>query len=112
MAERRADVRVQAPHAAKQFEKAPAEVRKILRERADRLAEDPQAGTYISTSRVPTKALKRWERRVGPVANLWKVDLPDGLRALYTVGSDGPHRVVLVLEIVNHTEYDRLLGYG
>lgn len=112
MADRQADVRVQAPHAAKQFEKAPDEVQKILRERAGRLAEDPQAGTYISTSQVPDKTLKRWARRVGPVENLWKVDLPNAWRALYTIGSDGPHRVVLVLEIMTHTDYDRLLGYG
>lgn len=44
---------MQAPHAAKQFETAPEEVHKILRERAKRLSEDPQAGTDITPDRFP-----------------------------------------------------------
>lgn len=74
------------------------------------LAADPQHGTFIALRGVPKETLRRWHARVGAVANLWKLDLPEGWRALYTVGSDGPLRVALVLEVLSQKEYDRLLG--
>lgn len=98
-------------HAARQDQSAPKSVHEALRRKADRLKEDPQTGTYVSPSRVPKSTKRRWERRVGPVTNLYKLDLPRAWRVLYTVGSEGADRAVLILEIVNHTEYERLLGY-
>lgn len=55
--------------------------------------------------------MKKWRRRIGPVTNLYKLDLPKAWRALYTLGSEGPNRVVLVIEILDHRGYDRVLGY-
>ena len=63
-------------------------------------------------ARVPQATRRKWEGRVGPVRNLYKVDLTGGWRPLYTVGSEGPLRVVLVLEVLRHKEYERVLGYG
>ncbi|MFQ5838322.1 MAG: hypothetical protein ACE5HJ_06015 [Thermoplasmata archaeon] len=72
---------------------------------------DPQAGTFLRVARVPKVTTQRWEARIGTVTNLYKLDLPGGWRALYTIGSDGPLRVVLVLEILRHKDYERVLGY-
>jgi hypothetical protein len=63
-------------------------------------------------TRVPKATLRRWESRLGTLVALYKLDLPDGWRALYTTGSDGPLSLVLVFEVVTHREYDRMLGYG
>ena len=71
-----------------------------MRREAKDLAKDAQAGTFVSVTRVPKATMRRWEARVGKVTNLHKLDLPGAWRALYTIGSDGPLRVVLVLEVL------------
>lgn len=99
-------------HASKQFEKAPPAVRAKLRALARKLADDPQSGEYVPVADVHRKAtLKAWEARVGAVRNLYKLELPDGWRALYTVGSRGVQRVAMVLEVADHKRYERLMGY-
>jgi hypothetical protein len=106
-----ADVRLEGT-AIKQFQKAPRAVQAELRARAAALASDPQLGAYVPLADVFNKATrKKWEARVGPLRNLYKVELRDGWRALYTVGSRGADRVVLVLEVVDHKAYERLMGY-
>ncbi len=82
-----------------------------MRRKAKDLASDPQAGTFVSMARVPKATAQRWEARAGRVTNLYKLDLPSGWRALYTIGTDGPLRVVLVLEILRHKDYERVMGY-
>lgn len=107
-----ADVRLEGP-AQKQFKKAPASIQDELRGWARELAGDPQLGEYVPPASVHNKAtLRQWQARVGPVKNLYKLELADGWRALYTIGSRGPHRIVMVLEVVRHKEYERLMGYS
>ena len=105
------EVRIESPHAEEQFRGAPREVQDALRRQARALSHDPQHGTFVALSRVPKETVRRWQARVGAMQNLWKLDLPQGWRALYTVGSEGPLRVVIVLEVVRHKDYERLLGY-
>jgi hypothetical protein len=107
----RAEVRLEA-RAARQFGRAPRSVQLHLRRRARALAEDPFLGAFVPLRRTPRSTVRRWESRVGSIPNLYRLALPEGWRALYAVGSDGPLRVVLVLEALDHRGYDRLLGYG
>ncbi|MHB8586427.1 MAG: type II toxin-antitoxin system RelE family toxin [Thermoplasmatota archaeon] len=98
--------------AQKQFDKAPKPVRDRLISLASELAENPQLGQYIPISGVPNKeTLKRWERRVGNIKNLYKLELPAAWRALYTVGSRGVDRIVMILEVADHKAYSRLMRY-
>ena len=83
-----------------------------MRRKAKDLAKDPQTGTFVSVTRVPKATMRRWEVRVGKVTNLYKLDLPGAWRALYTIGSDGPLRVLLVVEVFRHKDYERVLGYS
>lgn len=106
-----AEVRLES-HAAKQFDRAPSQVWEDLRRKAKLLARDPQAGTFIAPHPRFKQSLARWRSRVGLVESVWNLDLTGGWRALCTIGSDGPLRVVHVLELVDHQEYDRLLGYA
>lgn len=109
------EVGIEQPHAAKQFRNAPDAVQDNLRTQRPILADDPQTGIYISFNKVYNPdTLPRWTRRLGfEPANLYKIDLPDGWRALYTVTSDVPsgETLVLIIEIVDHKEYERLMGY-
>ena len=98
--------------AQKQFAKAPRAVRDKLRTLAQALAKDPQLGEYVPPADVRRRTtLRKWEARVGAVRNLYKLELPAGWRALSTVGSRGAERVVMVLEVVDHEQYERLMGY-
>jgi hypothetical protein len=106
------EVRIEHPHASKQMEAAPSVVQDALRRRAKELRRDPNAGTFIVLKQVPHATRRRWEARLGTLVALYKLDLPDGWRALYTTSTDGPLRVLVVFEVVSHREYDRLLGYG
>ena len=103
---------MESPHAERQFRSAPRSVQEALWRKARELADDPQAGTFLPMARVPPVARRRWEARVGRVTNLYKLDLPGAWRALYTVGREGPLRVVLVLEVLRHKDYERVLGYS
>lgn len=112
MAKARAQVGIEDPHAAGQLKGAPRDVQEALRRQAKTLEEDPFHGTFIVLRRVPRATLKRWQARLGELPNLYKLDLPRGWRALYFVASNERARAVFVFELVRHTEYDRLLGYG
>lgn len=107
----RVEVRLEA-HASRQFDKAPRHVQADLRRKARALSLDPQRGAFVVLPKVPKATRRRWEARVGSFANLYRLPLAGAWRALYTVGTEGPLRVVLILEVVDHREYDRLLGYG
>lgn len=99
--------------AQRQFAAAPRAVRQRLRALARELAVDPQAGVFIPPVDVHRRGtLAKWERRVGSIRNIYKLDLPSGWRALYTIGTRGERRVIMVLEIVDHKQYERLMGYG
>jgi hypothetical protein len=112
MAKARAQVGIEDPHATGQLKAAPRDVQESLRRHAGALEEDPFRGTFIALKRVPRATLKRWEARMGELPNLYKLDLPQGWRALYIVASNERGRAVFVIEVVRHTEYDRMLGYG
>jgi hypothetical protein len=105
------DVQLEGP-AQKQFQKALHVVQAQLRRVARALAEDPQRGEYVPVSAVHNKGtIKKWRSRVGQVRNLYRLELAEGCRGLYTVGSRGPDRVVMILEVVDHKQYERLMGY-
>lgn len=106
------EVRLVAPHAERQYDRAPQVVREALGRLAAAWRRQPLGATFIRLRRIPAATRKRWESRVGGIGPIFKDDLPLGWRVIYTVVSDRSSRVVLVLEVVSHTKYDRLLGYG
>ncbi len=94
----------------RQFADAPREVRDSLRRHARRLGDNPQVGSYVPVRMVPKATLRGWKARIGQVERLYKLDLPRGWRALYVVRTEGANRIVLVIELLSHGDYERLLG--
>ena len=46
------------------------------------------------------------------VTNLWKYDLPDGWRVIYTTTTPNKVEIIsVILEWFNHKEYDRRFSY-
>lgn len=74
----------------------------------DRLARDVTVGDPIRKSLIPTALKKKYE-----INNLWRLELPGGWRALYTIASRPAGKPeVFILRILSHKEYNRLFGYS
>lgn len=76
-----------------------------LRELANRLRTEPFLGDRIQRKLIP--------KRFRDPPNLFRLELPEGWRALYTVAS-APTKgsQVRILWTGGHTAYDRLFGHG
>ena len=79
--------------------------RKKLREYAERLRREPFLGDRIRGHLVP--------KRFRGLPNLFRLELPQGWRALYTVASRPTEGVqIRVVWIGDHKRYERLFGYS
>ena len=90
---------------AEAFAAAGTDQKRKLRQYRPQLLADPFLGNRIQRELVP--------QRFRDLPNLFRIELPEGWRALYTVATrPGGARVVRIVWIGNHTRYDRLFGYG
>ena len=70
------------------------------------LKDDTHYGQTVAQRLIPK------EYRKSGVTNLFRLELPCFWRMLYTIRSDDSgERMVFVLDILNHNEYDKLFGY-
>lgn len=61
--------------------------------------------------RIPKKLIpKEYKKKYG-VDNLWKYNLPNAWRLLYSVGKEEVIVIGIVLEWMDHKNYDRKFGY-
>ncbi len=74
----------------------------------NRLAQDVTVGDPIRKSLIPPVLKRDYE-----IDNLWRLELPGGWRALYTIASrPAGMPEVSILRILSHKDYDRLFGYS
>lgn len=87
-------------------EKLPARVKDALQGGVKgRLEKDPFAGDRIRR--------ELWPKRFRGLANLFRIELPEAYRAVYTVLTfPGRPREVRIVWVGNHKRYDRLFGYA
>ena len=71
------------------------------------IAESPSAFIHIQQKLIP----KEYREKYG-IDNLWKYDLPNGWRLLYSLGRDEVEIIAIVLEWFDHKNYERRFGYG
>ncbi|MEK6826658.1 MAG: type II toxin-antitoxin system RelE/ParE family toxin [Nanoarchaeota archaeon] len=72
----------------------------------DDLKKNPACGTKIQKKLWP----KIYVRKYG-INNLWKYDLPNGWRIIYTIETDEIKIMNIILEWFNHKEYDKRFNY-
>lgn len=72
----------------------------------DEIRESPSSFIHIRHALIP----KDYVRKYG-IDNLWKYDLPDGWRLLYSMGRDEIEIIAIVLEWLDHKCYERRFGY-
>ncbi len=70
------------------------------------LKENMFAGESIRKRQIPSHYVQRFG-----VNNLFRYHLPEGFRAIYTLERDGNEVSVVVLEVLDHKDYDGRFGY-
>ncbi len=72
----------------------------------DDLKKDPFTGVKIQKRLWPPDYVRKYG-----IDNLWKYDLPNGWRLIYTVRADQITVIAVVLEWFDHTNYERRFKY-
>jgi len=72
----------------------------------DYLFENPLSGKKIERKKWPKEYIKKYE-----ITNLWKYNLSDGWRLIYTIQNQDIQIVTIVLEWFSHKDYERRFGY-
>ena len=79
---------------------------KWLNQAFDRLSEDAFSGIQIPKRQIP----KRYIEKFG-IDNLWKLNLPQGWRLLYSVARDEILIISIILEWLPHKIYEKRFKY-
>ena len=72
----------------------------------DDLEKDAFCGIQVQKRLIP----KEYIRKYG-IDNLWKYNLPNSWRLLYSVGTDGVVVLSIIIEWVDHKEYEKRFHY-
>ena len=77
-------------------------------QKVELIKENVHYGQPIAKKLIPVE----YKTKYG-ITNLFRVELPNFWRMLYTLtaGSSGIEIIVLVLDIINHKKYDKKFGY-
>lgn len=78
-----------------------------LVEAFEELEKNAFSGIQIQKRLIP----KEYIRKFGKLDNLWKYNLPDGWRLMYTVKKDNVLILSIILEWLDHKNYERRLKY-
>ncbi len=79
---------------------------KIFQRGIDKLKLDREAGKRISKRLMPKEYLAKFG-----VTNIWKLNLDDRWRMVYTIVGDEKSLACVVFDVLDHKEYDRKFGY-
>jgi len=93
----------------KDFEELPEnnEIKKYVK----RAIKDIELNAFCALP-VPKRLIPEIYVKKYGVRNLWKYDLPDGWRVLYTITTTNQIEIVsIILEWLSHPEYERRFGY-
>ncbi|MEW5759198.1 MAG: hypothetical protein AB1779_00355 [Candidatus Thermoplasmatota archaeon] len=72
----------------------------------DDLAENAFCGIQIPKKLIPKEYIKKYG-----IDNLWKYNLPNAWRLLYSVARDEVIIISIIIEWLSHKRYERRLGY-
>lgn len=72
----------------------------------DDLKENPFCGVRIPKELWPKEYIKKYE-----VTNLWKYNLPNSWRLIYTIIGNEVKIVSMILEWMNHKDYEKRFHY-
>lgn len=70
------------------------------------LKENPFVGDQVKKGQIPNYYIAKYE-----VANLWRIELSNYWRLIYTIQSNEVEIIDFVLDIIDHKKYDKIFGY-
>jgi len=70
------------------------------------IKEKPAGYIHIQKTRWPKEYVQKYN-----ITNLWKYDLPNGWRLIYTIQHEDVAILCIILEWFSHKEYERRFGY-
>jgi Txe/YoeB family toxin of Txe-Axe toxin-antitoxin module len=79
---------------------------RFIQRAIDDLKKDPMCGIKLSKSIWPKSYIKQYR-----ITNLWKYDLPNAWRLIYTIFEDKIMILNVILEWFPHQEYERRFRY-
>ncbi len=79
---------------------------KFIRRAIEDLKQDPTCGIKIPKDRWPKIYIKKYG-----ITNLWKYDLPNAWRLIYTIMADKIMILSVILEWLSHKDYEKRFGY-
>ena len=83
----------------------------LLKKWLDRAIGDLEINAFCGTQ-IPKKLIpKEYEIKFGTIHNLWKYDLPNGWRMIYTIKKDKVVVLSIILEWLNHKDYEKRFKY-
>lgn len=70
------------------------------------LKDNPFKGEQVQKSQIPRYYNDKYE-----ITNLWRIELSDYWRLMYTIQSSEVEIIDFILNIVDHKKYDAIFGY-
>ena len=70
------------------------------------LKNNPFVGEQVQKSLIPKHYIQQYD-----ITNLWRIELSNYWRLIYTIRSTEVEIINFVLNIVNHKKYDKIFGY-
>jgi len=77
-----------------------------IKQKIELLKYNPEYGIHIRKDRIPKEYVVKYD-----VTNLWKVNLSGAWRMIYTIRGDEVEIISLILDIMNHKDYEKKFGY-
>jgi len=77
-----------------------------INQKIEFLKEDPEYGIHIAKNKIPKEYIERYD-----INNIWKINLPRALRMLYSLKGEEIRIFALILDILDHKDYEKKFGY-
>lgn len=91
---------------AKKGESDKIKLQKQIEEGIEKLKYSYKYGKHIPKKQIP----KNYKQKYG-VENLWKLNISSFFRMIYTVRGSDIEVISIILEVIDHKEYDKKFGY-
>lgn len=83
------------------------DLKKFIKRAITDICNNAFCGIQIRKNQIPIEYIQKYK-----ITNLWKYDLPNGWRLIYSITTPDKVRIIsLILEWFNHPEYERKFHY-
>lgn len=77
-----------------------------IKQKIELLRDNPEYGIHIPKDRIAKEYLREYD-----LNNLWKVNLSSAWRMIYTIRGSEVDIISLILDILDHKDYNKKFGY-